>query len=203
MDGDVTPYTAIFTTASLQDFGWVGVAAGDVLRIHNGFEPGDYIVQELLNANRSIQVDRAFEFSEVGLTFTIFKKSSVQGIQNPLIRIHSIDLLGADGQPTGVTVPYGQSVGSELRSISASQVGFKAKTNKAVLGLVTKGLLPGEKYTLTGYRLELRITVVVTPSVTYPSGFVSFVADVVLGDDTPEQLSARVDAAVASAAPVP
>lgn len=85
-----------------------GAQIGDILRVKDGPDAGDYTITGFLPNGQEIYVDRAATSSRGGLTYEIF---SVTGsIQSPLLRIKNIDILDTARQPTGVTIPPSEPV---------------------------------------------------------------------------------------------
>jgi len=121
-----------------------GVAQGDVLRIGNGPDAGDFTVVAVIGPFLTrLRLDRALKFSSTGLRYQVFTRNPAGGVVRPLIRVTSVDLLDATGQPTGSKIPYGRVV--DVRSSAFANVGqgvrFEAKDG--VLGLCGPGLPSG------------------------------------------------------------
>ena len=84
------------------------VVVGDTIRLLDGDDAGDYIIQGFDSAgggNTPI-VDRPMSDSASGLSYQVF--TAFEGIQRPMVRIppEGMGLLDSSSQPTGITVPY-------------------------------------------------------------------------------------------------
>lgn len=121
------------------DYDALGVSNGDTLRIYNGLVKGDYIVQEVLAPFYDrIRVDRKLVASVSNLKYDIFRANATGGINPPLVRVSSVDLLDTSGQPVGSTIPYAKAV--DVRSSAFSNVarGVRADVTDVRLGIVSK-----------------------------------------------------------------
>lgn len=95
------------STINLQSF---GVEVGDTLRILDGLNAGDYLITsfDLLLGGQGPIVDRAAPATAANQRYQVFTGST--GLEFPLVRIRSIELLDSTNQGTGITVPYGDAV---------------------------------------------------------------------------------------------
>lgn len=131
-------------TLSGTDFDELGVSQGDTLRIYSGSAAGDYTVQQVLTPlYRQIVVDRPLPVSESGLRYSIFRTNTEGGVELPLVRITSIDILDSAAQPTGSTVPYALPVDVQSSAFANVARGVKADLTDVILGIVTKHLTGG------------------------------------------------------------
>jgi hypothetical protein len=127
------------STASGVDFDALGVGAGDVLRILNGADAGDYKVKTVLTPFYTrIQLDRKLAYSMSGVSYKIFRPNTDGGILLPLLRINALKLLDTSGQPTGATIPYALPVDAQSTAFSNPARGVKWEVRDARLGLVSK-----------------------------------------------------------------
>lgn len=128
----------IFSASPAIDFDALGVSVGDILRIENGANKSDRIVEQLTPPFfTQIQVDKPFTASQSGATFTIFRSNKAGGVKRPLVRITSIDLLDTSGQPVGTTIPYAKPVEVLSRSFQNPGAGEKVTSLVGVLGIVS------------------------------------------------------------------
>ncbi len=138
----------IVDTLSGIDFDALGVAQGDILRIANGPDAGDFEVKQILAPFYDrLQVDRPLTVTNSQLTFSVFRRNTAGGVQRPLVRITSIDLLDSSGQPVGATIPYAKAVDARSNGFANFAHGVKVDVRDARLGIVSKTLLgvpPGE-----------------------------------------------------------
>lgn len=123
-------------TASGIDFDSFGVAPNDIMRIFNGPDAGDFkVVQVTSPFFTRVQIDRPLKFSTSNLRYAIFRKNAEGGIERPLIRISSIDLLDTSGQPVGSKVPYAKPVDARSTSFANVGLGVRAEARDGVLGI--------------------------------------------------------------------
>lgn len=129
---------SIVTTGSGTDFKSFGVAQGDVLRVLNGLDAGDYTITTAPFGAffTSIQVDRPFTATTSNLQYTIFRKNTEGGIKRPLIRLRSIDLLDTSAQPVGSSIPYARPLDGRSTAFVHSASGVKVEVKDATLGIV-------------------------------------------------------------------
>lgn len=160
------------STASAVDFDAVGVAEGDVLRILEGADKGDYAIVEnpLAPGFTSLRVDAAFKSSQNGLSYVIFRPNAAGSLQLPLVRIRSIELLDSSSQPVGTTIPYAQPVDIQSNAFQNPARGVKHDLSDVRLGLVSQpepggGFLVGGLTLTLKYGLNLASTVNVAFSV--------------------------------------
>lgn len=145
-----TQGTDVVTTAGGINFDQFGVAKGDVLRILNGRNAGDYSVASdpLVPSFSSLQLDRPLPFSSSNLDYAVFRPSS-GGMQMPFVRVRSIELLDSSSQPQGSFIPYAKPVDVQSRAFQNPARGVKYNFRDASLGLVSASADPStQTYTL-------------------------------------------------------
>jgi len=139
-------------TAGGVDFQEYGVGPDDILRIENGPDAGDYVVTQVLTPlYQRVQLDRALTSSRANIRYTIFRSNAEGGVDLPLIRVTSIDLLDTSGQATGTKVPYAKPVDMRSKNFANVAHGVKEDLTDGVLGLVGDkfpGGFPVNGYTL-------------------------------------------------------
>jgi hypothetical protein len=147
----------IVTTAGAVDFDAVGVAEGDVLRILEGPDEGDYAIVEnpLAPGFTSLRVDAAFTASQNSLSYVIFRPNAGGNLQLPLVRIRSIELLDSSSQPVGTTIPYAQPVDVQSNAFQNPARGVKHDLSDVRLGLVSQPE-PGGGFLVGGLTLTLK-----------------------------------------------
>lgn len=136
----------VVSTGAGLNFDQFGVAEGDTLRIRTGPAAGDYtIISDPLVPNfDQLRVDRTLPFSASGLDYMVFR-SDGRGIQLPLVRIKSIELLDASSQPQGSFIPYAKPVDVQSRSFQNPARGVKHDLRDVSLGLVSASADPGTR----------------------------------------------------------
>jgi len=103
------------TTASTKDFLASGVVAGDILEIHSGLDEGVYTILGVSGAgNDTLNLDSMLNGGQTGIEYSIYTLSENGGITLPMLRIKKIELLGSNGEPTNVVIPYADPV--DIRS---------------------------------------------------------------------------------------
>lgn len=127
-----------FSTSEGLDFDALGVSPGDILRIENGFDRGDFVVQSVTAPLfTSLELDKPFLFSSANLSFRIFRPNAGGGVQRPVLRVKSVELLDATGQPTGTFIPYALPVLCRSRSFANVARGIKFGSQLCTLGMVS------------------------------------------------------------------
>lgn len=145
----------VVTTAGAIDLDALGVSSGDVLRIYNGPDAGDYRITEdpLTPGFTSVRVDASFRSSQSNLQYVIFRPNTGGSVQLPLIRIRSIELLDSSSQPVGTTIPYARPVDVQSNAFQNSARGVKHDVTDALIGLVSQPV--GAGFSVGGLTLNL------------------------------------------------
>jgi hypothetical protein len=127
------------TTVSGLNFDTYGVAEGDVLRILSGGDAGDYgiVVDPLAPSYDWLRLDRELTKSQTNLQYRIFRANKAGGVQLPLVRVSSVDLLDSSKQPLGATIPYGKPVDVQSRAFQNPRRGIKHDLTDVQLGLLS------------------------------------------------------------------
>ncbi len=95
------------STVNVQSF---GVAVGDTIRVIDGLNAGDYVITgfDTILGGQGPIVDRAAAATAANQRYEVF--TAAPGLEFPLVRIRSLELLDSTNQGTGITVPYGDAV---------------------------------------------------------------------------------------------
>lgn len=134
----------ILETKSGVDFHALGVGRGDTVLIENGPDSGEVTVLEvLLPFYSKVRVDKKMRFSTSNLRYKIYRKNTGGGLQLPLIRVTSVDLLDSSGQPTGSKIPYAKPIDGRSRSFANTARGVKWEVRDARLGICSRTTLGG------------------------------------------------------------
>jgi hypothetical protein len=129
--------TNIVDTAETVDFDTLGVSEGDVLRILDGNDKGDHVIEGLGGAfNGEILLSLPLKSSAAGLHFVVFRANKSGGLDLPLVRVTEVDLLDAGSQPMGSTVPFGAPVFCLSEKFSDGGIGTKVELLDACCGIV-------------------------------------------------------------------
>lgn len=175
----------VATTASGVDFESFGVSKGDVLRVYGGQGSVDYDIVEdpLVPTYGSIRLDRVVATSEASVSYAIFRPEA-GGLQLPLVRVRTVELLDSSSQPQGSYVPYAKPVDVQSRAFQNPAKGVKHDLRDVRLGIVSALSSPVGTWELTSSSNSLRVYAPGVSSavivVTLPVGMVS-VEDVVEG----------------------
>jgi hypothetical protein len=96
-----------FADLDIQSYGAV---IGDVVRILDGPDAGEYIIKAFSPTlgGQGVTVDRSATATGSGLRYEVY--TALSGLTMPLVRIKSLEVIDSTGQGTGVTVPYGDAV---------------------------------------------------------------------------------------------
>ncbi len=93
-----------FDSIDIQSF---GATVGDVIEVLDGPDAGEFTIQSF-SGSGTVFVDRTATTTGAGLRYQVY--TSLQGIELPLVRVKSIEVLDSTNQTTGITVPYGDAV---------------------------------------------------------------------------------------------
>ena len=102
-----------FSSTNLQTYGAV---IGDVVKILEGPDAGEYVITafSVSLGGQGVTVDRIVSATGAGLKYEVY--TSLKGLDFPLVRLKSVEVLDSTGQGTGITVPYGDAV--DIRPIA-------------------------------------------------------------------------------------
>jgi hypothetical protein len=149
----------LVTTGASTNFGELGVAEDDVLRILDGPDAGDYVIDAVLGAGfDQLQISAKLRNTASDLQYIVFRPNSAGGIELPLIRVSSIELLDSAFQPLGSLIPYAKPIDIQSRAFQNPARGVKHTLSDAQLGIISVaadgfGNFPG----LTGRSLSARV----------------------------------------------
>lgn len=178
--------TDILTTAGGTDFTELGVSVGDVVRIADGLNKGDYSVLSVPSF-ATVKVDRTLVATASALNYEIFRANSAGGVQLPLVRITKVELLDTSGQPVGSTIPYARAIDVQSRAFENPGRGVKADLVDARLGILSQPQ-PGGGFLIGGQTLTIKFRSGITA---YPDVTVTFSA----GNKSAAQAVAEINAA--------
>lgn len=144
---DLRTYTGqpYVDTASGVDFDSLGVVTGDILRILGGNNVGDYTLASnpLGPGYTQLQLTENLSSSEGGISFEVYRANQSGGIDLPLIRVTSVDMLDTSSQPVGSQIPYGSPVYCRSNAFSNAARGTKLEVWDACIGIVGAALEDG------------------------------------------------------------
>lgn len=150
------------TTASAVDFLALGTEIYDTLSIVEGPDEGTYTVVDVTGTgNKNVTVDAGMRATSNNLRWELYKEH--EGIEFPLVRIRSVDILDSSQQPTGDTVPYAVPVDSRSSSFSNAGRGIKVSANDCVIGIVGSLDLDGLSYPLAATVITVEVNGVSNP----------------------------------------
>ena len=107
-DLQTTVGTALFRLGT--DIQTFGAVTGDVIRVLDGLNAGDYVIQSfdpVLGGTGPI-VDRPVAATGTSQRYEVFTIS--EGLELPLVRVQTLEVLDSTNQGTGIGVPYGDAV---------------------------------------------------------------------------------------------
>jgi hypothetical protein len=154
------------TTTSAVDFDALGAEEGDTLELLGGLDKGEYSIEGISGTgNRYLQLGSTMRSTAYNIAWQLYK--SQEGIDFPLVRIRSIDILDSSNQPSGDTIPYSEPVDSQSTAFSNAGRGTKVSTTDAIVGIVgTKDLSDTGIYPLAPTIVDFSINDGATQSVT-------------------------------------
>jgi hypothetical protein len=100
----------IVSVSGSTNFLLAGVEAGDVLEILSGDNAKTYQVVNVYGT--TAELDTPVQNTGFSQTFTVYRAFS--GIDRPMVRVKSIELLDSNSQSTGITIPYGDVVDARI-----------------------------------------------------------------------------------------
>lgn len=126
------------TTTSATRFPDFGVTAGDTLLIESGPDAGEFPIEEVTPFPdfTILVLSAAPRFTKSNLSYKIFRPSTSDTLNQPMVRVSSVELLDQNGQPVGSTVPYARPLGAYSTAFSHPGRGLKFDIEDALLGLV-------------------------------------------------------------------
>lgn len=150
------------TTASAVDFLALGIEIYDTLKIIEGPDEGTYTVVDVTGTgNKNVTVDAEMRSTSNNLRWELYKEHD--GMEFPLVRIRSVDILDSSQQPTGDTVPYAVPVDSRSSAFSNAGRGTKLSANDCVIGIVGSLDLDGLSYPLAATTIDVEVNGVSNP----------------------------------------
>lgn len=126
----------LLTTVGGTDFNALGVSVGDVVRVTNGLDAGDYTVLAVPSPAQ-LRVDRTLMATRASVSYEVFRANAGGGLDLPLLRITSVELLDSSGQPVGTTIPYALPVDIQSQAFQNPGRGVKVSVTDARLGAVS------------------------------------------------------------------
>jgi hypothetical protein len=128
--------SAQVTTVSEVDFDQLGTEVEDTLRITGQTNnEGDYSVEQITGTgNKVLVLGTELKRTSSSEEWSLFKKGA--GIDPPLIRVKTIDILDSSKQPTGDTIPYAETIDVRSYAFSNIGVGRKLEFSDARIGII-------------------------------------------------------------------
>lgn len=152
--------SSTISTGAALNLATYGVAAGDTLRLLSGPDANDYEILAVTGLfSTDVTVDRALSSSHSDLAFEIFRGAATGGVVRPLVRVTSVDLLDATGQPIGVKVPYARPLEALTGGFANTGNGVKIDVDDAALGVVGDVALAASTTTIDTRSLLIRVDV--------------------------------------------
>lgn len=135
IDGLTVLASNTFTTDSAIDFDGLGTTEGDTLRLLEGPDKGDSYVQSITGTgNRNLVVSKIMTSTETDIGWEVFRAQT--GLDLPLARIKTIDILDSSEQPTGDTIPYADPIDSRSTAFANAGKGTKLSITDGITGIV-------------------------------------------------------------------
>lgn len=144
------------TTFSAVDFLSLGTEVDDTLKILDGDDEGTYSVTGTSGTgNKNLLLGAQMVSTANNISWELYKAQ--EGIDFPLVRIRSVDILDSSEQPTGDTVPYAIPVDARSTTFSNAGLGIKVSTGDAITGIVATTALEDLTYPLVPAQLDVSI----------------------------------------------
>jgi len=155
-DAQTIQLNQIATTLAAVDFVALGTEVGDTLRLLEGQDKGDHVITNITGVgNKNLIIGSPASATATGLKYEVFKAET--GLDFPLIRIKTIDILDSAQQPTGNTIPYAAPIDVRTEQFSNSGRGTKVSTTDAITGIVGSADLSGLSYPLAATTINVSI----------------------------------------------
>jgi len=144
------------TTASAVDFLALGTEAEDTLELLDGDDVGTYAVTGTSGTgNKNLLISGQMVSTANNISWELYKAQ--EGIEFPLVRIRTVDILDSSKQPTGDTVPYAEPVDARSTTFSNAGRGTKVSTRDAITGIVGTVDLNGLSYPLAPSSFSVKV----------------------------------------------
>ena len=177
------------STVSEVDFDQLGTEEEDTLRISgNTLNAGDYSVEQITGTgNKLLVLGTELRRTSSSEQWTLFKKGA--GLEPPLVRVKTVDILDSSNQPTGDTIPFAEPVDVQTSAFSNIGVGRKKEITNAKIGIIGSVDLSAGAATVNGKTLKLQINGGSLTWITFSGVFVL--------DDIIDQINAAVGLKIA------
>jgi len=150
------------TTASAVDFLTLGTEIGDTLEIIEGVDKGKHTVTGISGTgNKNVSIDAEMRATSVDLRWELYMEH--EGMEFPLVRIRTVDVLDSSQQPTGDTIPYAEPVDARSSAFSNAGRGTKVSANDCAIGIVGSLDLDGLTYPLAATSIDVEVNGVSNP----------------------------------------
>ena len=150
------------TTASAVDFLDLGTELYDTLEILEGSDEGTYTITNITGTgNKNAIIAADMRSTANNLRWELYREHD--GMEFPLVRIRSVDLLDSSQQPTGDTVPYAVPADARSSSFSNAGRGTKLTANDCIIGIVGSLDLDGLSYPLAATAITVGVNGVSNP----------------------------------------
>ncbi len=116
------------TVSGTPIFASVGVVEGDYLRILVGDDAGEYEIVPGGVSGNQLTLDTVMTTSSSPLAYEIYRKQG--GVELPLLRVKTVEILDSNLDPTGSFVPYRHPV--DIQSNSFQNPGREAKAGSSL-----------------------------------------------------------------------
>ena len=144
------------TSEAATDFLALGTEIGDTLEILEGPDEGTYSVAGITGTgNKNVTIDSGMRATSNDLRWELY--AAHEGLETPLVRIRSVDILDSSQQPTGDTVPYAVPVDIRSSAFSNAGVGTKVTASDCTIGIVGTVDLDGVSYPLGAETLTVEV----------------------------------------------
>ncbi len=123
----------VVTVSGSTNFLLAGVEVGDTLEILAGDNKGVFRIDALTGTTAALS--SSLNNTATSQQFSVFL--AFTGVDRPLIRVKSVELLDSNSQPTGVTIPYGREIDGRIKGALANRA--EGLTVESFTGAVLSG----------------------------------------------------------------
>jgi hypothetical protein len=107
----------IVSATGTTNFLLAGVEEGDTLEILEGDNAGQFGIIGVTGT--TLNLDASPTNTTTGQTFSVYRAFS--GVDRPLVRVKEVELLDSNSQPTGIQIPYGDTIDARTVGVLANR----------------------------------------------------------------------------------
>lgn len=130
--------TVTVTPGGVTNFVLAGIEEGDTLKLEEGNDKREFLVDQVFPDH--LILTSAVQSTGSNLDFSVYR--AFRGVDMPLVRVKGVELLDATNQPTGLQIPYGDTVDARVLG------GFSNRAQGDVVDSFTGTVIAGSPLTV-------------------------------------------------------